>query len=227
MSTLKIRTRSGKTIIPPVGAVAAIVAEFVEDRSDSMTDYYATTCTRTVLIGWRYTARESFAALRKAAGAYHATKHLGPGCDVYTVSVALDNDARGNDCCYWKGMTSPWDRDREQTFTTRREAEAFMAAQDAPGPILVDGQTVGRSWALGVKKVEHRDNYSMGAGNYLKAGTRYSSGVVVRSCVWSVEVDAVALHVAPTLGVPSLIERREQDVRAGRLLSLVPTVGVQ
>jgi SAM-dependent methyltransferase len=96
----------------PADAAALIVAELAEDRSDPMTDYFGHVTVRRVAIGWRTGQREDFRQLRRAAGAWPDTAHLGP---------------------------------------------------DAPAD------------------VEHRENYSKGAGNYLKAGFRDSDGWSVRS----------------------------------------------
>jgi hypothetical protein len=96
----------------PQWATAAILAEYEEDQSDSMTDYFATKTTRRVVIGWRSGPREDFRQLRKAAATFSETVHLGP---------------------------------------------------DAP------------------KTIEHRDNYAMGGGNYLKASGHYSTGWAVSS----------------------------------------------
>lgn len=79
----------------PSGAKALIVAEYHVDASDPMTDYFASHTARTVAIGFRFSAREDFRALRAAAAGF---------------------------------------------------AEIGAAAADL---------------------TEHRDNYSMGAGNYL------------------------------------------------------------
>lgn len=96
----------------PAGAVAFILAEYDEDRSEAMTDYFAHTTTRTVAIGWRFSKREDFRRLREVAATFPETAHLGP---------------------------------------------------DAP------------------KDIEHRDNYSMGSGNYLKVGYTNSTGWRVHS----------------------------------------------
>ncbi len=96
----------------PAGAVAIIFANYDEDRSDAMTDYFAHTTTRIVAIGWRFSKREDFRRLREVAATFPETAHLGP---------------------------------------------------DAP------------------KSIEHRDNYSMGSGNYLKDGYTNSTGWRVKS----------------------------------------------
>ena len=90
----------------PVWAKAAIVAVFVEDESDSMTDYFATKEKSKVVLAWSKHTRNLFPEMRKAAKKYSETAHL-----------AEEN-----------------------------------------------------------KEYEHRENYSMGHGTYLKAGHRYSSG---------------------------------------------------
>lgn len=53
----------------PASAQALIVAEYQEDDSDSMTDYFNSITVRRVAIGWRTGKREDFKQLRRAAGA--------------------------------------------------------------------------------------------------------------------------------------------------------------
>jgi len=93
----------------PAGARAVIVASEHEDTSDAMTDYFASKTVRCVAIGWRFSKRESFEELRRAAASFEPT--------------------------------------------------ASLATPDA----------------------EHRDNYSMGAGNYLGQNPNRGSGWSVRS----------------------------------------------
>lgn len=51
----------------PAGTEAVIVAELVQDDSDSMTDYYASRTVRTVILAFSQHARDLFPELRKAA----------------------------------------------------------------------------------------------------------------------------------------------------------------
>ena len=120
--------------IMPDGATTAIVAEYNVDDSDSQSDYYGHTNRKTVLIGWRFTKRESFKTLRKTAGMFGPTAHL-------------------------------------------------QTADDS---------------------AEHRENYSMGGGNYLKDGNRHSTGWTVRSA-WSLEpdVEEIAEHLLVQLTAPA------------------------
>lgn len=60
----------------PADAKAVIVAELVEDRSDSMTDYYGSTTTRTVILGFSTHTRDLFPELRKAARNFAETASL-------------------------------------------------------------------------------------------------------------------------------------------------------
>lgn len=192
--TLKFRA-SNKTIDAPAGAYAAIVAEDERDESDGMTDYFATSTERRVLIGWRYTPRESFRALRKAAALYQPTRHLGPGCDAYTVRPVLTVDAVDHGQHYYKDGRAPWFDDRVRSFDTRAEVDAFLATADPLPIMLLGGVDVPLAWHVECSSIEHRENYSMGAGNYLKRGSRYSSAMKVRSVSWETTIDAVALHL--------------------------------
>lgn len=60
----------------PAWASSAIIAELVEDQSDGMTDYYGSTTTRCVVLGWSRHDRDLFAEMRKAAATFPDTAHL-------------------------------------------------------------------------------------------------------------------------------------------------------
>lgn len=167
---------------PPEWAQSLIVAEFDEDQSDAMTDYFNTRTTRTVALAWSRHDRDIFSELRKAAALLPETAHLGPGRGIFGVCVVVDEDFVSNGGAYWKGARSHWHRDIEPTepFWTRSAAEACIAAQAAPHTIGFDGAQRAFAWHILETKTEHREKYSMGHGYYLKAGDRYSSGWVVR-----------------------------------------------
>jgi hypothetical protein len=57
----------------PRGAQALIIAEYHEDASDPMTGYFATRTRRTAAIGFRFSSREDFRALRAAAAHFSET----------------------------------------------------------------------------------------------------------------------------------------------------------
>jgi len=133
----------------PAGAKALIYAEQCQDESDPMTDYFHSATVRTVAIGWRFSGREDFRALRAAAGQFAETAHMAS----------------------------------DETLSAWHEARGFRQHhQDA---------------------LEHRDNHSMGAGNYLSdhgwAGS--GSGWLVKSaglpCKWvHLTEDAIPATVA-------------------------------
>lgn len=143
----------------PDWAEAAIVAELDENDSDSMTDYFNHKTVRRVVIGWRKGKRESFPQLRKAAAQFEHTKHLGPGCEVFYL-VCTETGRYMND------EGNPYGQRIE--FSNATEAAEFVAAKGLSANIL---------W----ESVENRENYSMGAGNYLKAGSRHGNGWSVKS----------------------------------------------
>lgn len=166
------KQRSDKLLAKKPGwAYCAIIAEEVEDESDCTTDYHGHKTLRRVLIGWRRGKREDFHQLRTAAGRYEPTKHLGVGKDVWTVRVwtepkpANENSFRPSRSFYAKNGTRWW--------STEEEARAAItAAGESEAPY---------GYELQRESVEHRENYSMGAGNYLSAGGRDSSGWKVKS----------------------------------------------
>ena len=202
--------------LAPAGAHAAILAEQIVDQSDSMSDYYGSRRVRTVVIGWRMTQRESFKALRKAAAGFEHTKHLGPGCDSYKVLVVLDNDAVTQSVGYWKGSYSHWhtEEGHGREFFTLAEAEAFIAAAGKPEPITIDGTHTTFSWTIKHDSYEHRENWSMGAGNYLKAGGRHWNGWQVRSQTlreeWSKTVlNNIEVSLLAAAKLPTVLEQAE------------------
>lgn len=100
----------------PPRATRLIVAEYDEDDSDLMTDYFAHKTTRQVAIGWLTGQRIDFKQMRRAAATFEETAHL--------------------------GLDQP---DQQRGYA-----------------------------------IEHRDNYSFGGGNYVKAGGQHSTGWSVR-----------------------------------------------
>lgn len=60
----------------PDWAKSAIIAEYQVDQSDSMTDYFASSTTRTVVLAWSAHNRDLFPEMRKAAATFAETAHL-------------------------------------------------------------------------------------------------------------------------------------------------------
>lgn len=164
------------------GANRVIVAEFRVDQSDSQSDYCGGRTARRVVIGYGTGKRESFRQLRKAAGAFPPTADMGPGQDIWKPRVVLLEDVKdGGGGGYYKGSYSHWHRELEDGAhcRTRAEAEAWIADKGEPESIGFDGQTVRFGWRIDCESYEHRENYSMGGGNYL-GSSRYG-GWQVRS----------------------------------------------
>lgn len=162
--------------LKPANAQAVIVAELREDDSDMMTDYFASHTTRTVAIGFRTGSREDFRQLRAAAGRFEFTAHLGPNCDQYTVRSVWAADSPAGTAFNWrKGDYYVHGALHGQTFTKREDAEQAIAKAEPLG--TCDG--VALEYIIGKESIEHRENYSMGAGNYL--GLSKYSGWIVRS----------------------------------------------
>lgn len=113
----------------PASAKALIIAEYHEDTSDSQTDYQGSQVMCTVAIGFRYSSREDFAALRAAAAQFPDTAHMAS----------------------------------DDTLAAWLEAQGSRPGSVGP--------------------LEHRENYSMGSGNYLSdhGSARGGTGWVVRS----------------------------------------------
>ena len=73
---LMIAGRERLRKIMPDWVKAVIIAEFREDESDSMTDYYGYRKTRTVILGFSSHKRDLFSEMRKYAANFQGTAHL-------------------------------------------------------------------------------------------------------------------------------------------------------
>jgi hypothetical protein len=175
----------------PSWAVACIVAEYETDQCDIQTDYFATRTETQVPLAWSRHKRGIFSEMRKAAATFKPTRHLGPGCDVWTARVVLVVPAPG----YFvsnSGMIHDGDRDHNperepRTFQTKAEAEAFITAQAPLLPCHYGENVVTYRWQLSCESIEHREKYSMGAGYYLKGSMGYSTGWTVSKVCYRLE----------------------------------------
>lgn len=162
------------------GADRVIVAKFRVDESDGQTDYFGGRTSREVVIGFGRGKRESFAQLRKAAAAFKPTADYGPGRGRWYASAVLGSDCHGNGCFLYAGGRSPWHCDNHAgPFPTRAAAEAYTAGNHLEA-VNVDGVTVPIVWQITDETIEHRENYSMGGGNYL-GDSRYGGWTVSSS----------------------------------------------
>ena len=164
----------------PAWAQAVIVAEYETDQSDIQSDYFATRTELTIPLAWSKHKRDLFSEMRKAAATFKPTRYLGPGCGVFTVRIVFAADAGQ----YYKGNRSYWhdelcSRYHPPTFTTRQEAEAFVASRPQPHDLGMEGTVATFEWEIREESIEHREKYSMGAGYYLKASHGYSTGWTV------------------------------------------------
>jgi hypothetical protein len=174
----------------PSWAKAVIVAEYTEDVSDIQTDCFDARTRATVKLAWSRHTRDLFSEMRKAAAAFKPTAHLGTGKGLFRASVVLASPESllSNGSAYYAGERSHWhgeltDNDwRGKEFSTRAEAESWMAAQPPPEPLQVGDALVMFAWKLegGEDVIEHREKWSMGHGYYLAADGRYSTGWQVR-----------------------------------------------
>lgn len=175
----------------PAWAKACIVAEYETDESDIQTDYFATRTQTTVPLAWSRHTRDIFSEMRKAAATFKPTRHLGPGCDVWTARVVLCVPAPG----YFVsngGMIHDGDRDHNperqaKTFQTEAEAKAYAASFPALLPCHYGEHVVTYRWEITCESIEHREKYSMGAGYYLKGSCGYSTGWTVSKVTYRLE----------------------------------------
>lgn len=178
-----------------------IYAAFNVDQSDSQSDYHGGRTARTVVIGFGKGKRENFQQLRKAAATFAPTAEFGPDRGIFRPRVVFANDVRGNGCHHYKGSFSPWHSELTGPtydpveFQTKAEAEAFIAEKGQPEPVKSGDQLAEFEWKIQETSLEHRENYSMGGGNYLGRG-RYSGWKVSSySAEWT--RDGMEYHEPP------------------------------
>ena len=178
----RLPTVDGAAIRQAMAAANAdrvIVATFRVDETDTQTDYFGARSVRTVVIGFGRGKRESFAQLRQAAAAFGPTADYGPGRGRWFATPTLGADCVSGGFLY-AGGRSPWhDSDKAGPLPTRAAAEAH-AAGITLDPIMVDGKLVPIVWQISEDQIEHRENYSMGGGNYL-GDSRYGGWLVKSS----------------------------------------------
>lgn len=180
--------------ITPPDAAAVIMAGYDVDRSEIRTDYFYVGGVFDVVLGFSKHTRDMFAEMRKAAGRFAPTEHLGPGRSVCRVRAVLACNVQPyNGCALWAGQYSPFHRNHEPSgdghahpFTTRAEAAEFIAKASPLPVIKVAGQDVSAELQIIEEDVEQREKYSMGRGYYLKAST-YGNG-------WRVYKTPLPLH---------------------------------
>ena len=172
----------------PAWAKAVIVAEYETDESDMMTDYFATTTRATVNLAWSRHAKDLFSEMRKAAATFKPTRHLGPGCDLWTARVVFNVPAPGyfvsNGSAYHDGDYDRASENEPRTFTTESEAKAYIESCEPLRQCWYGETLVSYRWSMGHESIEHREKYSMGAGYYLKGSHTYSTGWTVSKRVY-------------------------------------------
>lgn len=168
----------------PAWAQAVILAIQDVNTSDITSDYFAHKTERTVAIGWRSGKREDFHQLRAAAATFPETAHLGPGCaECRVVLLEADGTTRNGYLRNEDGNIA--------TFTSKEAADAHMVEL---AKTVEPGQT--QHYEVEIEDVEHRENYSMGAGNYLKAGSRHADGwTVVSRELYNGTIDGNSYHI--------------------------------
>lgn len=153
----------------PTNAGAVIFAEHMADDSDSQTDYWASHATRRMAIGFRTGSREDFRQLRAAAALHPETAYMRPGTSLWNVAIYYEVPG--------SNLPSNGEIERFSHEGTEVEADAKIAEALTRIPEQ-DGKGGIRKVHKSEESFEHRENYSMGAGNYV--GRSKYSGWIVR-----------------------------------------------
>jgi hypothetical protein len=151
----------------------AIIAQLMQDLSDSQTDYSGSTCLQTRLLAWSNHGRNLFAEMRKAAATWPETAHLGKAKGLFKVMVMPDPN---EPCRYAQEWAQPKGPNRFATFAAAQTEAQRCAVEDAQNEQkLAAGeiQSFAPNFPFGYEirgsedAIEHRENYSMGKGYYL------------------------------------------------------------
>lgn len=200
------------------GCARIIVAEFSVDESDMQSDYHGGRTARTVVIGFGKGKRESFRELRKAAAVFEPTEYIAFDRISVHCLFKIDNDH------YERSESLKGENYRDRYFRTEEEAAQCVADLIANAP----ENQLGYSGCVGFpafakarpesvqytrRSPEHRENYSMGGGNYL-GWSRHGGW-----SVYSVSVD----YYAKTSGGVEFYEP-PAVVKNGKPVVLVPDI---
>ena len=160
----------------PAEAKALIVAERDINDSDIQTDYFSHRTVEVVVLGWSKTTRNSFAEMRKYADRIPETAHL-KYKNKYHIEIHPVKDFKANGIYYYKGGVSHWHEEVKKVFYSREEAEKYVAKLPKPLSVDVgDGEVVDFEYIIKEESMEHREDWSMGSGYYLKDGSDNSTG---------------------------------------------------
>jgi hypothetical protein len=172
----------------PAGVKAYIIAELEESDCDSMTDYYGSHTTKTVVLAYSKHTRDLFSEMRKAADKFLETQHLGTGKGKYSIwelGNPGDPYKLGHDHKYSTDTGIDW-------WATYEEAQAIaekLQDEDEANRQKVKRNEIqsycpnfpyGYKITGDTKTIEHREKYSMGGGYYL-GHSRYSGWKVSKT----------------------------------------------
>lgn len=154
----------------PSNAYAVIMSEKMQDDSDHQTDYFASHATQRMAIGFRTGAREDFRQLRAAAALHPETAYMRPGASRWLASIYYETPGSN------MPPQSHIERVEHDGTETEFNAKIDEVLKDMPEK---DDNGGVRTVHKAEESFEHRENYSMGAGNYI--GSSKYSGWIVRS----------------------------------------------
>ncbi len=154
----------------PSNTCAVIFADLMADDSNLETDYFASHAERRMAIGFRTGSREDFRQLRAAAALHPETAYMRQGTSLWNVSIYYEVPG--------SNLPSNGEIERFSHEGTEAEIDAKIAEALTRIPEQ-DGKGGIRKVHKSEESFEHRENYSMGAGNYV--GRSKYSGWIVKS----------------------------------------------
>jgi hypothetical protein len=135
----------------PVGAQAVIVAELIEDCSDSMSDYYGSRTVRRVILGFSGHKRDLFPELRKFAARFTETAHLfaadekAEHREKYSMGAGYYLKTGGRDSDGWQVSKEKFYGEapscRESEWHLQNDFEAVVAPLEASGRFTISEHT--------------------------------------------------------------------------------------
>lgn len=169
----------------PKGTKSVIIAEQMQNESDSMTDYFHGSSIRKVVLSFSSHTKNLFSEMRKAADKFEPTHHLGTNKGSFKATL-LNSEDHNDNRNYKNCEVRDYHFDGIKTsteFNTKAAAEDYISTLPDPPVIRIDGNEFTTRWGVVEGySIEHKENYSGGGGYYL--GThRYSGWQINKVCI--------------------------------------------
>lgn len=138
IEAVKVIGRQWLTDNLPTDAQAVIVAKLKQDESDSQTDYFASSTSRTVILGFSKHKRDLFSEMRKYAANFEETAHLAEYNEDYEHREKYSMGAG-----YYLGESKyhGWIIEKESMYKREQLIERFAYTAGCPNGIYIKNKS--------------------------------------------------------------------------------------